>query len=306
MADPLLHRSTPRRWLAWVLLLVVAAGVLQARSALSQPPAETTATEPGRSDAAATAELRPNEDLNLFRLIWDSGWWMLPIGLMSFLAVAVSIERAIGLSRARVIPEPLVTEMARLGGERDGFDPREAYRLCQRYPSAAANVIRTMLLKVGRPHTEVEHTVKEASDREAQRLYGNVRWLNLAAGVSPLIGLMGTVWGMILAFHRTAAMMPGQNKSDSLAEGIYLALVTTLGGLAVAIPATIMSHYFEGRIVSLFHQIDELLFHLMPQVEKYEGRVRFSRTEENGSDEPGIAAPAPAVASTTRSATSRK
>ena len=60
------------------------------------------------------------------------------------------------------------------------------------------------------------------------------------------MGLLGTVWGMIRAFHDTAQLAPGQNKADYLAEGIYVALVTTLAGLAVAIPAAIFSHYFEG------------------------------------------------------------
>jgi biopolymer transport protein ExbB len=123
----------------------------------------------------------------------------------------------------------------------------------------------------------VEHAVAEASEREAERIYSNVRWLNLAAAVTPLMGLLGTVWGMIRAFHDTTQLAAGQNKADFLAEGIYVALVTTLGGLTVAIPAAIFSHYFEGRITTLFHQIDELLFSLMPQVERYEGRVRFSQ-----------------------------
>ena len=82
---------------------------------------------------------------------------------------------------------------------------------------------------------------------------------------------------MIVAFHDTTQLLPGQNKADFLANGIYMALVTTLSGLVVAIPAAILAHYFEGRITSLFHQIDELLFNLMPQVERYEGRVRFSQ-----------------------------
>ena len=64
-----------------------------------------------------------------------------------------------------------------------------------------------------------------------------------------------------------------------LAEGIYVALVTTLGGLAVAIPAAIFSHYFEGRIQSLFYQIDELLFNLMPQIERFEGRLRMNKRD---------------------------
>jgi biopolymer transport protein ExbB len=169
--------------------------------------------------------------------------------------------------------------------EHGNFDPREAYRVCQRYPSAAANVIRSMLLKVGRPHAEVEHSVAEASEREADRIYANVRWLNLAAAVTPLLGLLGTVWGMIRAFHDTTKLPPGLNKADFLAGGIYEALVTTFSGLLVAIPAAFCAHYFESRITAMFHEIDELLFNLMPQVERYEGRVRFSRKQAEGPAE---------------------
>jgi biopolymer transport protein ExbB len=113
-------------------------------------------------------------------------------------------------------------------------------------------------------------------------LYANVRWLSLAAAVAPLLGLLGTVWGMIVAFHQTTQLETGQNKADFLAEGIYVALVTTLGGLAVAIPAAILAHYFEGRIQALFHQTDELLFNLLPQIERYEGRLRVSHQSLGG------------------------
>ena len=76
-----------------------------------------------------------------------------------------------------------------------------------------------------------------------------------------------------------------QNKADFLAEGIYVALVTTLGGLSVAIPAAILAHYFEGRIQSIFHRIDEMLFNLLPQVERFEGRMRVTHRRLKG-DEP--------------------
>ena len=192
----------------------------------------------------------------------------------------------------------LVRELGRLAGTQGTFDPREAYRICQSYPSAAAHVVRAMLLKVGRPHSEVEHTVAEASEREAERLYANVRWLNLAAGVAPLLGLLGTVWGMIDAFHRTTMLGPGQNKAEELATGIYVALVTTFGGLMIAIPAAIFAHLFEGRIQKLFHQIDELLFSLLPQIERFEGRMRFGQQvgdgqKPTGPPEPPQLAPTP-------------
>jgi biopolymer transport protein ExbB len=263
-------------WLLFGLTLIADSGQrvwAQDANATPETPVDAPVATGGSSE----------ESLNFFQLLLDGGFLMIPILFMSLLLVTFTIERLLGLRTNRVLPSGLVRDLGQLSGSHGSFDPRQAYRVCQQYPSAAANVVRAMLLKVGRPHSEVEHTVTEASEREAARLYANVRWLNLAAAVTPLMGLLGTVWGMIQAFHDTTQMMPGQNKADYLAEGIYIALVTTLAGLMVAIPAAIFSHYFEGRIQTLFIQIDELLFNLMPQIERYEGRVRFGR----GSDGSG-------------------
>ncbi len=232
--------------------------------------------------------------LQLIELLSEAGWFfMVPIWLASVGVVTLSIERFIALRRGKIVPDGLITSLGRLGGQQGGFDPRQAYRLCQQYPSSAATVIRAMLLKVGRPHSEVEHAVSEASEREANRLYGNVRWLTLAAAVAPLWGLLGTVWGMIMAFYDTAQLGPGQNKAEALATGIYTALVTTLCGLFIAIPSAIMAHYFEGRITTLFHEVDELLFNLLPQIERYEGRVRFNRPGGEGGEPPVESTPPP-------------
>jgi len=250
-------------------LVVAAAWLLNASPALAQG-------EPA-------SQPRPEiEGINIFRLLVQGGFFMVPILLMSLLVVTFVIERCIGLRRSKILPEELVSALGQLGGPQGGFDPRKAYKLCQQFPSATATVVRAMLLKIGRPQSEVEHAVAEASEREANRLYSNVRWLTLAAAVAPLLGLLGTVWGMIRAFHDTTQLTPDVNKADYLAAGIYVALVTTLGGLCVAIPAAIFAHFFEGRIQTLFHQIDEMLFNLMPQVERFEGRVRFGRQSGDG------------------------
>ena len=231
------------------------------------------------------------DSLNLFQLILRGRWLMIPIGIMSFVVVAVTYDRFIALRQYRVFPTVLVDQLGQLGQEAGGFDPRKAYHICQRHPSAAATIVRTMLLKVGRPQSEIEHAVREASDREAERLYANVRWLNLAAAVTPLLGLLGTVWGMIQAFFDTTQLAPTQNKADFLAEGIYVALVTTLGGLSVAIPAAILAHYFEGRIQTVFHRIDEMLFNLLPQVERYEGRMRVTHQPMDGEQPSQLVTP---------------
>ncbi len=253
----------------------------------SAAPPPLPASEPGEPlpEAASQPDRQEIPGINFFALLIKGGVFIVPILLMSMLVVTFAIERALGLRKDKILPDELVLHLGELGRSPAGFDPRQAYRLCQRIPSAASNVIRAMLLKVGRPHSEVEHAVSEASEREAERIYANVRWLNLAAVVTPLMGLLGTVWGMIRAFHDTTQLAPGQNKADYLAEGIYVALVTTLAGLSVAIPAAILSHYFEGRITKAFHQIDELLFNLLPQIERYEGRVRFG--QGNGSKAAG-------------------
>lgn len=241
--------------------------------------------------APATPAAPPSKDINVFDLAMQGGIFMYPIYALSLMAVGIIIERYLGLRKDRVLPEALVAGLGQLGASKTGFDPRRAYRICQEHPSAAANVIKAMLLKVGRPHSEVEDVVKEASEREATRLYANIRWLNMAATVTPLIGLLGTVQGMIVAFHQTTVLAPGANKAVELANGIYTALVTTFGGLCVAIPASVFAHYFEGRIQSLFHQIDELLFNLLPQIERYENRMRFGRHMAEG---PADKAPEPA------------
>jgi biopolymer transport protein ExbB len=225
------------------------------------------------------------QPLDLLTLLLKGSWLMVPIGLMSVAVVMIAFDRMFALRRAKVMPAPLLEGLADLGGVPGVMDPRRAYRLCQQYPSAAAIVIRSMLLKIGRPQSEVEHAVSEASEREAERLYGTARWLNLIAAVAPLTGLLGTVWGMIRAFYDTTQMAAGQNKADFLAQGIYVALVTTLGGLVVAIPAAIFAHYFEERVIKLFHEIDELLFSLLPQIERYEGRMRVTPHTLGGVDE---------------------
>jgi biopolymer transport protein ExbB len=252
-------------------------------------------TQTGTNTAAATpAAAKKEPALNWLQLLtYDGGVLMIPIWGISVIALAFAVERAIAIRRSKVIPGELIDAFGQASSGQAGFDPRRAFRLCQQYPSAAASVIQAMLLKVGRPHAEVEHAVAEAGNREAARLYSNVRWLNMAAAVAPLLGLLGTVQGMIMSFFTTANLLPGQNKAQVLAQGIYIALATTFAGLTVAIPATVIAHWFEGRIQSLFREIDELLFSLLPQVERYEGKLRVNHAPSETLSEPP---PVPAMA----------
>lgn len=250
---------------------------------------ESLAGDAADEDALVPLPVVPQEtgeQLNWLELVLKQGGiFMIPIGLISLLVVACGVERFIGLRRRKVVPPGLIEELGQLATRPGGLDPRAAYQACQHYPSAAASVVKAALLKVGRPHPEVEHAVALAGEREATRLYANVRHLQLGISVAPLLGLLGTVQGMIVAFFTNVHLEVGQNRAAALSEGIYTALVTTLAGLCVAIPAAILAHYFEGRIQRLFAEIDELLLNMLPQLERYEGKLRVRRDRDLAAGE---------------------
>ena len=294
--------------------LYLAGGILAVVLSWSMPNRPTAQAQTGGDVAGpsgapaptatptAAARAEPDKSINLLKLAMAGGIFMIPIFAMSALVMTMVIDRFLGLRRSKVMPEGLINGLGQMAGASGAFDPRKAYRLCQQFPSATANVVRAMLLRVGRPIAEVESTIHQASQREADRLYSNVRWLNLAASLSVMLGLIGTIQGMIVIFHQMQIMDPSADRASTLAGGIYTKLVCTFAGLSVAIPAAFFSHYFEGCIQSLFREIDEFTFNLLPQLERYEGRVRFGRHAEEGNGEPAdkaepVPPPPPAAAS---------
>lgn len=220
--------------------------------------------------------LRTKPEINLWQLAQDGGPLMYPIYAISVVVVCFAFERWFGLRRRKLLPPQLARELRELSERPSGVDPRAVYRACQRFPSTASVVLKAVLLKIGRPHSELEQTLKEVNEREAAKLYQNVRPMELAISVAPLLGLLGTVQGMIMAFFVTANADLHVNKAEQLAQGIYVALVTTFAGLVVAIPAAMLAHYFEGKIQSFFRDLDELVLQLIPGWERYEGKVRVS------------------------------
>ncbi len=225
-------------------------------------------------DSMAPTEMQ-SSNLNVLELLRQGGGIMLVIGIVSLLVLAVAFERLFALRGAKLFPGGLRRELRKAVNDSDVFAPQALYDASKRYRCAASRIMQDMLQKAGRPIPEVEAAIADGAQREADYLFGNVRWLTLAAAVTPLIGLLGTVWGMIIAFHDTTQLGAGSNKAEFLAEGIYVALVTTLGGLAVAIPAAVFAHYFEGRITKMLALIDTELRKLVPRFESLEGRARF-------------------------------
>jgi biopolymer transport protein ExbB len=212
--------------------------------------------------------------IDLLSLLISGGFLMIPIGLVSLIVVTFTVDRMIGLRQGRLYPRKLQRSL-RAWAQQIDLDPRVVHQNVVNDSSSAGVAVLSILSRVGRSPTEMKTSVAETLQREADRAYSNVRWLNLSAGIAPLLGLLGTVWGLIRAFHDTTQLGAGQNRADFLAVGIYEALVTTLAGLVVAIPAAVISHYFEGRITRIFGTIEEDIVGLIPRFESFEGKTRF-------------------------------
>ncbi len=227
--------------------------------------------------------------IDLLSLIASGGRFMIPIGLMSLLVVGLAAERILSLRESKVIPRDLVEELEDLADPIEKFNPGVAYQVCLDHPSPAARVVGAMLLRTGQPLGEIEGSASDTIQREADLYAAPVRWLNLAAAATPLMGLLGTVWGMIVAFHESTTLTADQSRSEQLSEGIYTALVTTLAGLIVAIPAAILAQYLENRVIRLFHNIEQLAFDIAPGFVRFQGRRRL---DADGSLHP-IEPPAP-------------
>ncbi len=234
---------------------------------------ERLAKEKEQADLDAKKNQVPK--IEILELIKSGGFLMWPIGALSVLGLMFALERFIALRRGAIMPRRLFKQMTPYL-EPSKFSPMAIWAICEKYRSPAARVIQAALLKIGRPLPEIISAVESAKQDEATNMYRNVRWLTLVSSLAPLLGLLGTVWGMIQAFYITANLEIGANRAEQLSSGIYVALVTTAAGLAVAIPAALIAHLFEGRILKAFHKLDSKLLPLYDVLEKQEGKPRIS------------------------------
>ncbi len=211
------------------------------------------------------------------------GWFVYPLGLTSIIAAWVAIERLVVLRRGRVIPKPFVKRFFDLL-EEGKLDPKSALKLCEENGSPIASVFAHGIRKWGKPSVEVEQAIIDGGERQVGQLRSYLRVLNGAATVGPLLGLLGTVWGMVGSFN-TIAMKAAMGKSGELAAGIGLALLTTVVGLLVAIPALVMYMYLSGRVDALVMEMDSLAQELVDFISA-EGMMEQQRANRAALDRP--------------------
>lgn len=204
------------------------------------------------SAATASASKR------LFDVLRSGGVLMIPIAICSFILVVFIFERFISLRKARIIPGPFSTRfLDQL--ENGDFDRTSALSLCEKNNSPIALVFAAGIQKWGRPSVEVEQAVLDEGERTSTRLRSYLRLINGIATVCPLLGMLGTVLGMIHAFDAIATVNESVGDPKAMiATGISQALLTTAAGMTVAIPALIAYLFFSSRVDKHVMEIDRL------------------------------------------------
>lgn len=205
------------------------------------------------SQSAAESPAQIN---SIFDFLLKGGPMMIPIGLCSLVALTVIIERMISLRRSNVIPADFLPGLRKLL-EGQMANTAQALEYCRSKTAAIAKVFAVAMKRFGEPEELLEKHIQEAGEREALKLRKNLRVLSVIGSVAPLLGLLGTITGMITAFQTVAATGEALGRTELLAEGIYQAMITTAAGLIVAIPVLVCYHWLAAKVDGLIVQIDQ-------------------------------------------------
>jgi biopolymer transport protein ExbB len=177
--------------------------------------------------------------------------FLLPIEVASIATVAFVIEHFVSLQRDKLVPPEIVVELETLLDEEQY---EEAINLCEATKNYITNIVGAAIAKVGEGYDAMMDAAGGAVDEQNLKLQHKISWLALLGNIGPLMGLFGTVTGMVMAFTQIA-MSTGSPSPQELAAGIFTALVTTVWGLLVAMPAVFFSFIFKVRVQKLSFEL---------------------------------------------------
>ena len=237
------------------LLLLVGATALSAQDAT--PPASTSAANTSASTQTATTINK-----TLWQQIQEGGWVMVPIAACSIGAIYLIVDGILRTGRKRIAPEEHERKLKQLFQAGDYVG---AYQYCKANPSPLNNVIRVGVSLLGEGKAAAEEGMIGELAKENSRLQTWISYLSVIGVCSPMIGLLGTVTGMIRAFATLGAS--GIGDPSSLSSAIGEVLVATASGLFIAIPAFMAFYFLRNRATAALHHIQDIissLFRKMP------------------------------------------
>ena len=242
---------------------------------------------PGRMLAPLTASTALRATTMDLAYFFDKGgplMWAILAGAV--IGLFVFFERLYVLQRSRVVPRAFVDRIRAMVTK---GQTREAQLLCEENGSSIARMMVASLQAFadGKTRAEIKEAVEEVGGREVAHLDKNVEIIGTVASVSPLLGLLGTVVGMIQVFQRFVdAYAEGQATPDVFAEGIWTALITTAYGLMVAIPMLVIYKFLQGRNDRLIVEMEEDALGIVGLLDENLVRARAAAPAAPAAEEP--------------------
>lgn len=209
-----------------------------------------TQTDTALSDTLSLADQQ--ERMSMFELLAEGGILMIPLFILSILAIYVVAERWRSLNNAQMEIDGFLRTIESM--LKDG-DRQRALTYCDGIDKPLARILKAGIRRLGRPLSDIEDAIRNAGKKEIFHLEKRMNWLATIAGVAPLVGFTGTVTGMIEAFMDIQALQGNVNPSV-LAGGIWEALITTATGLIVGIIAYGFYNFLLGKINRMVHELE--------------------------------------------------
>lgn len=200
---------------------------------------------------AADATATPPPHMSLFDLILSGGWIMIPLGILSLLAIYFIIERFLAISQAAKVDTGFLNNIRTmlLEGKTDA-----ALTLCRSTNTPIARLLEKGIKRLGKPIKEIESAVENTGRLEIYKLEKNMAYLGIISGIAPMLGFVGTISGVIKIFYNISL---ADNISIGLiAGGLYEKMITSASGLVVGIIAHIGFHYLNAMIDRVSYQIE--------------------------------------------------
>jgi len=204
------------------------------------------------ADSLASARQAGEIRMSYWELALKGGWVMIPIVVLSLIAVYIFVERLSVIKKAAEVDENFMNRI------RDYFHEgkvENALTLCQSYTNPVSRMIEKGIQRIGRPLADISTTIENVGKLEIYKLERGLPTLAVVAGGAPMIGFLGTVMGMIRAFYDMS--MAGNNIDVTLlSRGIYTALVTTVAGLIVGIIAYFAYNILVARVEKVVNKLE--------------------------------------------------
>jgi biopolymer transport protein ExbB len=207
---------------------------------------------------------------------FDKGGFIIyPLLLCSIVGLAIVIEKSIALRRKKVIIPEVVNVLDNIKGPSDiGL----ALSMCEKHKGPFANIVKVGLENRGLPREEIKETLNDQGRQEVHTLERGLVILETVAGIAPLMGLLGTVIGILKVFNVISVMGVGQ--ATAMAGGISEALITTIVGLSIGIPAVVGFNYFTNKAEGLVLEIEKYSALLLRKVWSFQENSQDKGTSD--------------------------